>query len=234
MNPFEEKQAWGTTSYTVIPNSHKSFRTERAQIDLVTNPHFGRMLFIDGVLQSTTADEVLYHRKLVREGLGYVPSPRVLIVGGAEGATLREVQNFDAEVNLGVRGIVMVDWDGELVRHMDEEEPWSQGSYDDDRLTLHTTDIHEYLDTNPQPFNTILIDLLDPGSEEETKWLIDVVERCKRVCVKGGRIIMNCGPASAFDRIQQIESAVAGSQAKKIVIYVPSFMEPWMLLFFEV
>ena len=53
-------------------------------MDLLTNRYFGRMLFIDNVLQSTTSDEHIYHRTLVKEGMGYIPSPRVLIVGGAE------------------------------------------------------------------------------------------------------------------------------------------------------
>jgi len=61
---FEETQPWGKSTYIVLEGSAISFNTRRASINLITNPFFGRMLFIDGVLQSSTSDEEIYHKAI--------------------------------------------------------------------------------------------------------------------------------------------------------------------------
>lgn len=102
-----EKQPWGKTIYDCIPDTHLTFQTERAKVDLITNPWFGRMLFIDGVLQSCTGDEHLYHIPFTKEAFGFRPQNRILIAGSAEGALLREIEDLDGECNLGVKEIVI-------------------------------------------------------------------------------------------------------------------------------
>ncbi len=184
--------------YDVVKGSHLAFQTVRAQIDLITNPHFGRMLFIDGVVQSSTSDEILYHDALVRPVMEGRAAERVLVAGGAEGATLREIQNYDALLENSVKEMVMVDWDKELVHHMSEEEPWSQGAFDDPRVKLVFDDIEKYLDETKEPFDTVLLDLLDPESEEEADWLLRVVKKGMNVLTKNGRMSFNAGLEPKF------------------------------------
>lgn len=227
MDSFQEQQPWGTSSYTVLPNSHTSFDTERAHIDIITNPFYGRMLFIDGVLQSTTGDEHIYHQNLILSALGTRKQERVLIVGGAEGATLREVQNRDAECELGVKEIVMVDWDKQLVEWMRDKEPWSQGSFDDERLQLHCKDVNLYLNEYPDVvFDTIILDLLDPESEEELSWLIMLVHRC---LLRSNHVTLNAGSRQSYIKTMQKEFAIYPTLAMNM-IHVPSFQAPWYLL----
>ena len=53
---------------------------------------FGKVLILDKDVQSTERDEYIYHETLVHPAMLTHPEPkRVLIVGGGEGATLREV-----------------------------------------------------------------------------------------------------------------------------------------------
>lgn len=229
---FQEKQPWGITSYTVIPGSHTHIQTNRAKIDLITNPHFGRMLFIDGVLQSSTSDEHLYHRPLVRLSMGFRPNTRVLVAGGAEGATVREIQNLDAESNLGVKEIVMVDWDEELVKHMDLNEPWSQGSFEDPRLQLVYDDFENYLLHCEKRFDTIILDLLDPETDEELSWLRKQIFTSSQMVEPNGRLTVNCGNKKAYvENIKQfVLQTVRHNSVKVDSIFVPSFMEIWYLL----
>ena len=230
MPTFQEEQPWGTSSYTVLPDSHVSFDTERAHIDLITNPFYGRMLFIDGVLQSTTGDEHIYHQNLILSAMGTRKQERILIVGGAEGATLRDVQNRDAECELGVKEIVMVDWDKQLVEWMRDNEPWSQGSFDDERLQLHFKDIYVYLDEHPDDsFDTIVLDLLDPESEEELEWLIQLVHRC---LLRSKRVTLNAGSNPKYIK-KMISVFHTYSTVASNIIHVPSFQAPWYLITIE-
>jgi len=214
---MKEVQPWGITEYTVLEGSRKSFNTEKASIDLITNPYYGRMLFIDGVLQSTSSDEKIYHGELVKN-MGE-PS-RVLIAGGAEGALARQVL-------LGtVSNVVMVDWDEELVSAM-RDEPFSGGAFDDPRLEIVHQDILEYLE-RAGSFDYVLLDLLDPAN---TEWICNV---CNKALEKSSSLCMNAGGDK--DIVMDIMNRLnrPGYYMTKRKISVPSFQQEWYLIDIEV
>jgi spermidine synthase len=134
-------------------------RSRYAKIDVIDTVEYGRMLFLDGIVQSAALDEFVYHESLVHPAMLAHPDRRsVCIIGGAEGATIREVAKYGA-----VRRIVMVDIDGELIevcrRHLPE---WSAGAYHDQRLELLIADGRRYLEEAKETFDVILVDLGDP------------------------------------------------------------------------
>ena len=56
------------------------------------HPLFGRVLLLDGVVQTTELDEHLYHEMLVHMPMiAHGAARRVLIIGGGDGGTAREV-----------------------------------------------------------------------------------------------------------------------------------------------
>jgi hypothetical protein len=66
-----------------------------------------QVLLLDGKMQSTEADELLYHELLVHPAMLHHRGPRtVCIMGGGEGATAREVLRHS-----GVERVVMIDID---------------------------------------------------------------------------------------------------------------------------
>ena len=237
METYTEKQPWGQTVYDVIPKTHIQFTTLKQKVDLITNPYFGRILFLDNCLQSATADEHIYHQELVSKGIVEGRSQRrVLIAGGAEGATLREIQNFDAKFGLGVEEIIMVDWDQELVDYMDKEEPWSQGSFDDPRVKLIFEDIHVFLKENKQPFDTVLFDLLDIEGEKDLVFLFDAIKSVATTSlVPNGIVTCNVGgnPLQA-SKLQGMLIEVFPTFTYEIhSTFIPSFQETWFFLTIE-
>jgi spermidine synthase len=104
MEEYVESQPWGKTIFDVEKGSKVSFKTIRAQVDIITNPYFGRMLFIDEVLQSSRADEEIYHLAVTKSISANVPA-RVLIVGGSEGAVSRDLFKQYGE---GIKEVVQV------------------------------------------------------------------------------------------------------------------------------
>jgi spermidine synthase len=87
------------------------------------------------------------------------PRPEsVLIAGGGEGATLREVLAHKT-----VKKAVMVDIDEEVVKLCRRLLPsWHQKAFDDPRAELHFADAREYLEESSDKFDVIIIDLVDP------------------------------------------------------------------------
>ena len=134
-------------------------------------------LYLDGVRQSSLYGEAAYHEALVHPGMFAHPNPRrVAIIGGGEGATLREILKHKT-----VKNVTMVEIDGELVKICQEHLPeWSDCSdidgsntdscFDDYRASVEFIDAFEWFaeifgkdDINKEElFDVIIMDALDP------------------------------------------------------------------------
>jgi len=129
------------------------------KIDVVQLGFLGKTLYLDSKIQSAQLDEYIYHEALVHPALLLHPEPKkVLIIGGGEGATLREVLKHK-----NVEKAVMVDIDGELVEFCKEYMPeWSDGAYDDSRAELIIGDAKAYIEKEGEKFDVIISDLTEP------------------------------------------------------------------------
>ena len=62
------------------------------EIMVIQNPHFGKMLILDGVVQITERDEFFYHEMLTHVALHAHPAPKkVIVIGGGDGGAVREI-----------------------------------------------------------------------------------------------------------------------------------------------
>ena len=85
-----------------------STKSKWQHVDLVDLQPFGRVLMIDGLVQSCQSDEFVYHESLVHPAMLMHPNPKtVYIGGGGEGSTAREVLRHKS-----VEKCMMVDIDG--------------------------------------------------------------------------------------------------------------------------
>jgi spermidine synthase len=135
-----------------------------------------RILYLDGVQQSSLYGDAAYHEALVHPSMLVHPNPRrVAIIGGGEGATLREVLKHNT-----VEEVVMVEIDEELVALCREHLPeWSDctdhgGSdatscFDDSRVTVSFEDAFAWFVESfggakgrRERFDVIIMDALDP------------------------------------------------------------------------
>ncbi len=138
------------------------------RIDIVETRLHGRMLFLDGVGQSAEYDEFIYHELLVHPAMFSHPEPTsVLVIGGAEGATLREVLKHES-----VKRAVMVDIDGELIELCKKYLPeWNAGSFDDPRSEVIVGDGRKYIENCKEKFDVIIVDLSDPLEDSPAVYL---------------------------------------------------------------
>ena len=145
-----------------------SGRSNFAKIDIVDTVEYGRMLFLDGIAQSAEHDEFIYHENLVHPPMLTHPNPRrVCVIGGAEGATIREIAKYPQ-----VDRIVMLDIDEELVKICKEHlSAWSAGAYEDPRLELHFADGRKFLEQTEETFDVIIVDLNDPTEDSPAVFL---------------------------------------------------------------
>ena len=67
-------------------------------IEVIENPYFGHILFLDGLVQTTEKDEFFYHEMLIHPAMATHPMPRqVLIIGGGDGGALKQTLQYAIE-----------------------------------------------------------------------------------------------------------------------------------------
>lgn len=167
-----------------VHSYHKSLRAEDGggkSYESSHPEHFGpdKVLFLDGILQSTLFGDAPYHESIVHPAMITHTNPkRVAIIGGGEGATLREVLKYKS-----VREVVVLEIDEDLIKICAQYMPeWSdcsdiEGSnvtscFDDSRATMVIGDAIKWFIDNfvdnvenavEEKFDVIIMDALDTG-----------------------------------------------------------------------
>ena len=170
-------------------------QTKYQSAQIIRSRSFGICLVLDGKIQSSEADEFIYHEALVQPAMITHPAPEaVFIAGGGEGATLRE-----ALFHKTVKRAVMVDIDGEVVALSQKYLPdHSRGAFEDSRTELYHVDARDYLAKSNERFDIIIIDLPDP-IEEGPAYLLYTREFYQIVrdrLTDNGMIVVQAGSAS--------------------------------------
>ena len=191
-------------------------------IDLLRNDRFGLMLFIDGEGQSAENDEQIYHKSLVHRAMHVAASRRrVLILGGGEGATLREVLCY-----AGVDHVTMVDFDAELMELAQTYMPsWHKGSFADPRLNLVVEDVRQWVwqPGTPAPYDVILLDLPDAFAVDS------ILPKLPRFMHAQTIVRLQAGPSNIFERprLDQLAAVLGPTYRESESPYIPFFQSPW-------
>jgi spermidine synthase len=216
-----------------VAELYYSGRSEFQQIAVLRSPVFGKMLVLDGDTQSAQADERIYHETLVHPALaGAADRRNVLILGGGEGATLREVLRC-ADV---VRA-TMVDIDAlvvELAKKYLAE--WSEGAFDDPRARVIVGDALEFMRTDGGRYGVILSDLTEPLSDSPSNPLFNdaVFELIKLRLAVDGIYVLQASTGAVVNAALHCKMARTLRRHYRHVVsfvtHVPAFDTEWAFL----
>jgi spermidine synthase len=207
-----------------------SHKTAFQKMDVVITHGYGKALLLDGRIQSSQKDEYIYHESLVHPVMISGKSPvRVLVVGGGEGSTLREVLKYPS-----VKEAVMVDIDREVVEackiHLPE---FHQGSFDDPRTKVIIDDGRAYIQNSGERFDVVILDIPEPteGGPAYSLFTAQFYRLVKKVLRDGGRIVTQACTSSIrlidnFSVICNTVAEVFGS-VQPYHCFIPSFGYTW-------
>jgi spermidine synthase len=211
------------------------------EIVIANSPTYGKVLFLDREIQSAQSDEALYHEHLVQPVMNAtadVAGKRVLIIGGGEGATAREVLKWSAE---SVAEVVWVDIDGGLVDLCRRYLGWADDDvYNDPRLTYFAEDIRHFFKRDQSLFDVIIMDLPDPDCETLAKTDNDEYGNYLlygyqfmaqlRIHLRGPRaIVSHCGPIrpAELEGVRWMMNAGGSGNGFPYYTVIPSFQGSW-------
>ena len=222
----EQSESDAVTTYRLLGRMYEGRTAAGVDTVIAVSAEYGRMLFLDGELQSASADEVIYHESLVHPVMAGVVADapiRVLVVGGGEGATVREVLKWP---NVAVD---WVDYDQELVNLCREHLRWAPSVYNHDHVRYIPGDIQVVLPTLGS-YNVIILDLPDPDGDTGYLYSEEFWTSMREHLRGDGRLVTHCGPVRPFCGIgggfQRVKETM-GSLAGFYMVGIPSFQGDW-------
>ncbi|MEQ8664739.1 MAG: polyamine aminopropyltransferase [Rhodospirillales bacterium] len=188
----EEELGQGWTQQIRVDRVLYDGQSDFQDILIFENAFFGKVLVLDGVIQTTERDEPFYHEMLAHVPiLAHDQVRDVLIVGGGEGGALREVLRHP------VTSATMVDIDGLVIEKSRKYLPGlSNGGFDDARTNLVVGDgIRFVADAGNDSYDVIIVDSTDPIGPGEVLFTEAFYANCRRILRPGGIVVTQNGVA---------------------------------------
>lgn len=189
---FAEKLHPGYSQTFSIDELLFEHRSEHQELLIFRNASFGRVLALDGIVQTTEADEFIYHEMLTHVPLlAHGQARRVLIIGGGDGGMLREVLKHP-----GVEAVTQVEIDAAVIELCKRYLPnHSAGAFDDPRAEIVIADGVDYVCQTAQRYDVIISDCTDPVGPGEVLFSDRFYAGCQRCLNPGGIFVAQNGVA---------------------------------------
>jgi spermidine synthase len=164
--------------------------TGKQHLMIFHNAVLGRVMTLDGVVQTTEADEFIYHEMMAHVPLfAHGAARRVLIIGGGDGGMLREVVKHEE-----VEHIVQVEIDEQVIHMARTYLPnHSRGAFDDPRVRIVIADGFAYVRDSTERFDVIISDSTDPIGPGEVLFTESFYSHARKCLAPGGVMVTQNG-----------------------------------------
>jgi spermidine synthase len=156
---FRESDPFSPIIYTYkISGVLYSGKSQYQEIQVLDSLEFGKILVLDGVVQLTECDEFFYHEMLAHVALHAHQRPEnVLIIGGGDGGTLREVTKHEQ-----VKKIQLVELDNEVIEISKRYFPSLSTGFSDTRVKVKEMDGSLFVKDTTEKYDVVIVDSTDP------------------------------------------------------------------------
>lgn len=138
-------------------------KTPFQELTIVQSETLGNILLLDGIVQTTEKDEYVYHEMITHIPLFTHPNPKkVLVVGGGDGGTIREVLKHPS-----IEKAVLCEIDEEVIKASKEFLPTISCGLDNPKCEIFIGDGIKYVHEHKNEFDIIIIDSTDPFGAAE-------------------------------------------------------------------
>lgn len=164
-------------------------RSEHQELIVFRNQTFGRVLALDGVIQTTESDERCYHEMIVHVPmLAHACPKNILIIGGGDGGTAREVLKHDIDK------VSMIEIDKDVVDFSITHLPnHSAGVFDHKKMNLIIADGSCFVKETNEKYDVIIVDSTDPEGPAEVLFTQEFYQDCHNILSKNGILVTQNG-----------------------------------------
>ena len=135
-----------------------SEKTPYQELLIADTYEYGRVLMLDGAYQLTERDEFTYSEMMAHVPVCAHRNPeRVLIIGGGDGAIMREVLKHEC-----VRKCTLIDIDERVIESSKKYLPFAGCSFSDARADVKCMDAMKFIRETDERYDVVIIDSTDP------------------------------------------------------------------------
>jgi spermidine synthase len=163
-------------------------RSKYQQIAVMETEKLGKILVIDGITMLTEWDEFGYHEMITHVPMCVHPKPsRILVIGGGDGGTVREVLKHP-EVEM----VHVCEIDETVVKVCREYIPSLASSFDDPRVEVFYDDGAQFVTRRSEAYDMIIVDSTDPIGPGQILFQRPFYENMKKALAKDGIAVTQC------------------------------------------
>ncbi|MGD8911722.1 MAG: polyamine aminopropyltransferase [Candidatus Thiodiazotropha sp.] len=192
MKEFQETLYDAVSQNLRIDKLYFEHKTDHQHLMIFHNAALGRVMTLDGIVQTTEKDEFIYHEMMAHVPiLAHGEARQVLIIGGGDGGMLREVLKHQM-----VDQATMVEIDATVIEMAKQYLPnHSAGAFDDPRANIVISDGIDFVCQTEQRFDVIISDSTDPIGPGEVLFTDDFYHHCREILNPGGIMVTQNGVA---------------------------------------
>jgi spermidine synthase len=190
-------------------------KSEFQKVEVVDTVSHGKMLLNDDLVMVTERDEFIYHDMITHVPLFLHPNPqRVLIIGGGDGGTAREVLRHK-----NVQHVDMVEIDGMVIEACRKFIPQTAvGMEDNARFSLFVDDGIKFVKETKQKYDVIIVDSTDPIGPATPLFGVPFYKDVL-ACLSSDGIVVSQGESPHYNSDTQISLVKILSQLFPVVQY---------------
>ena len=203
-------------------------KTPFQTIEIYDSTDWGKLMVIDGCMMVTTRDNFFYHEMMSHPALFTHPrAKRVVIIGGGDCGTLREVLKHDE-----VESAIQVEIDERVTRLAEKYFPELCASNNDPRAQLLFIDgIKWMVECAEETLDVIIVDSTDPIGPAEGLFNEAFYESCLKALKPGGILVQQSeSPLAHLPLLKSMRKAMksAGFQALRTLTFPqPCYPTGW-------
>ena len=196
------------------------------QVRVFDTPSFGKMLAINNMVMCTERDEAHYHEMIVHPAMQLLASKaeNVLVIGGGDGGTIREVLKYP-----NIKNVTMVEIDEAVVRASKEHLPKLASDFNNPKLNLVIGDGIEFVKkAEANTYDLIIVDGSDPVGPAEGLFTAAFYKDCQK-SLKAHGLLVSQGESPLFhqktfvDLHRCIRTIFGDKNAATMLFYAPSY-----------
>ncbi len=186
---FDEDLHAGVNLALEVGEIHYRDKTEHQDLMIFENNRFGRVMSLDGAVQTTEKDEFIYHEMFAHVPiLAHGNVRNVLIIGGGDGGAARQVMKHnDIEATLVDIDRTVIDLSAKYMPSV------SGGAFNNPRLEIVVADGCKFVKETDLKWDVIIIDSTDPHGPGEVLYSQEFYADCKSCLNDGGIIVTQNG-----------------------------------------
>ncbi len=214
-------------SYRIKQKLHAE-QTPFQKIEIYETTDWGNLMVIDGCVMLTTRDNFLYHEMMSHPALYHHTAPkRVVIIGGGDCGTLREVLKHRE-----VESAIQCDIDERVTRLSEKYFPELCDSNSDPRAKLMFDDgLKLMAELEPESIDVVIVDSTDPVGPAEGLFGAKFYQSCFKALRNGGILVQQSeSPVAHLELIRDMRTYMkaAGFQAVKTLPFPqPCYPTGW-------